>query len=145
MTNEDIVRRYCEAVSRRDFAAAEALRHPQWSCDWPQTGERVTSSEAMRAIAEQYPGGGWEARERRITGSQDEFVVTPSGTLARVGGAGDAWTAEWVNRYPDGSDWYVIDVVELRDGRVIRETTYWAPVFEAPAWRRQWVVPLGAD
>src|SRR5512143_1117062 len=99
MGNEDIVRRYCEAVSRRDFDAAEALRHPRWTCEWPQTGERVTSSAAFREIGEHYPGGGWVSTERRITGSQDEFVVTPSGTIARVAGTGDAWTAEWANRY----------------------------------------------
>jgi hypothetical protein len=97
----------------------------------------------MRAITERYPGGGWQARERRLTGSQDEFVMTPAGTISRIAGAGDAWTAEWVDRYPGGSDWYVIDVLELQDGRVLRETTYWAPVYEAPAWRREWVELLG--
>jgi ketosteroid isomerase-like protein len=143
MTNEEIVRRYCEALARRDFETSEALRHPGWTCEWPQSGERVASSAAMRAITEHYPGGGWQARERRLTGSQDEFVMTPAGTISRIAGAGDAWTAEWVDRYPGGSDWYVIDVLELQDGRVLRETTYWAPVYEAPAWRREWVELLG--
>ncbi len=72
-------------------------------------------------------------------------MLTPAGTIARIAGAGDAWTAEWVDRYSDGSDWFVIAVLELADGRVLRETTYWAPVFEAPARRRQWVVPPGSD
>ena len=47
--------------------------------------------------------------------------------------------AEWVNRYPDGTDWFVVDVVQLRDGKVLRETTYWAQVLDAPPWRRDWV------
>ena len=33
----------------------------------------------------------------------------------------------------------MVSIVEIKDGKVIRETTYWAPPFEAPAWRRPWV------
>jgi len=139
MTNEDTVRRYCDAVATRDHATAEALRHPRWTCVWPQSGERVVSSEAMRAIGEQYPGGGWRSRERRTTGSEDQLVVTPLGQVVSVAGEGDVWTAEWMSTYPDGSEWFVVDIVELKDGRVIRETCYWAQPFEAPAWRRAWV------
>lgn len=139
MTNEDIVRRYCRAVSERDFETAEALRHPAWTCVWPQSGERVTSSEAMRAITEAYPGGGWEAVDLRLSGSDDEIAITPLGQIVRVAGSGNTWTAEWGNRYPDGSDWIVVDIVELKDGRVLRETTYWAAPFDAPPWRRRWV------
>ena len=145
MTNEEIVRRYAEAVSRGDFATAEAFRHPDWVSDWPQSGERVTSSAAMRAITENYPGGVWESHERRLTGSEDEFVVTPSGTMLRVAGAGETWTAEWYTRYPDGSQYFVIVIVQLRDGRIHRETTYFAAPFEAPEWRRQWVELTGPD
>ena len=81
MTNEDIVRRYCTAVSTRDHDTAESLRHRDWQCEWPQSGERVTSSAAMRSISDAYPGGAWEAKERRLRSSEDHYVVTPSGTL----------------------------------------------------------------
>jgi hypothetical protein len=33
----------------------------------------------------------------------------------------------------------VVDLIELRDGLVHRETMYWAAPFEAPAWRAPWV------
>jgi hypothetical protein len=141
MTSEDTVRRYSEAVAARDHAAAERLRHPDWVCDWPQSGERVTSSADMRAIIERYPGG-WRSRERRTVGSEDEFVMTPAGTVVRVAGGGDVWTTEWVVIYADGSEWYVITILELRDGRVRHETAYFAPPFEAPDWRRDWVERL---
>ena len=139
MTREDLVRRYCHALATRDYATAESLRHPDWQCEWPQSGERVTSSEAMRAIGEHYPGGGWEARERRLRGSEDQFVFSPSGTIVGVAGAGDVWTAEWSNLYPNDREYLVVDIIQLRDGRIHRETTYWAEPFEAPEWRRQWV------
>ena len=139
MTNEDIVRRYCTAVATRDYATAESLRHRDWVCEWPQSGERVTTSANMRSIIEAYPGGPWEAQERRLRGSEDQYVVSPSGTLMAVAGAGETWTAEWMNLYPGDREYFVIDIIQLKDGRVIRETTYWAEPFEAPEWRRAWV------
>lgn len=139
MTNQEIVRRYCQSFADRDFAAAETLRAPGWEVHWPQTGERVTSSEALRAIIEAYPGGPWTGVERRLIGAEDSLVVTPLGQVVRIEGNGDTWVAEWVNRYPDGTDWFVIDVIQLRDGRVFRESTYWAQVLDAPPWRREWV------
>lgn len=32
-----------------------------------------------------------------------------------------------------------MSVIELRDGRVVRETDYFAQPFQAPQWRAQWV------
>jgi hypothetical protein len=32
--------------------------------------------------------------------------------------------------------------MELRNGKVVHETQYFADPFEAPAWRRQWVQPI---
>jgi hypothetical protein len=142
MTNQELVRTYCRAVATNDHETASRLRHPDWLSDWPQSGERVTSSADMQAITDNYPGGPWRSRERRTIGSEDELVMTPAGTIVQVAGGGDVWTAEWVNVYPDGSEWFVIDIVELRDGRVRRETLYWAPVLEAPDWRSAWVTRL---
>jgi len=142
MTNQELVQAYCRAVATQDYDTAEQLRHPDWLCDWPQSGERVASSADMRAIGESYPGGAWQSRERRTIGSEDELVMTPAGTIVRVAGGGDVWTAEWVSVYPDGSEWFVVDIVELRDGRVRRETLYWAPRLGAPDWRRDWVKRL---
>src|SRR5688500_15773260 len=56
-TTEEVVRRYAEAIARGDLDAQEALRHPGWSADWPQSGERVTNAGDYRSINEAYPGG----------------------------------------------------------------------------------------
>jgi hypothetical protein len=32
-----------------------------------------------------------------------------------------------------------VNVIELRDGKVVRETDYFAQPFQAPQWRAQWV------
>jgi hypothetical protein len=33
----------------------------------------------------------------------------------------------------------VVDIVEFENGRIRKETRYYAEPFEAPAWRAQWV------
>jgi hypothetical protein len=32
-----------------------------------------------------------------------------------------------------------VSVIELRDGKVAKETDYFAQPFQAPQWRSQWV------
>jgi hypothetical protein len=36
----------------------------------------------------------------------------------------------------------VIVVHQYRDGLVVRETSYYAAPFQAPAWRARWVEPI---
>jgi hypothetical protein len=36
---------------------------------------------------------------------------------------------------------HTIVIHEYRDGRVARETSYYAAPFEAPSWRAKWVEP----
>src|SRR5262245_9212258 len=44
--------------------------------------------------------------------------------------------------YGGGLVSHVANVVEFRDGKIWRETRYYAQPFEAPAWRAQWVERL---
>lgn len=138
-TNEAIVREYATASASNDLEALARLRHPDWTVEWPQSGERVHSHESFAAIVEAYPGGRPRVEVSRIVGSEDRWVVTPGNTVLRVGGAGDFWWSEWQMTYPDGQAYQVVDLIELRDGLVHRETVYWAPPFEAPGWRRPFV------
>ena len=59
--------------------------------------------------------------------------------MVMVAGSGDFWWSEWRVTYPDGEHYLCVDLVELRDGKVWRETVYWATPFDAPAWRSPWV------
>ena len=38
-----------------------------------------------------------------------------------------------------GSRYLGASIIELRDGKVARETDYYAQPFQAPEWRAQWV------
>lgn len=140
MSNDDVVRRYVEATVSGDLDGQTALRHGEWSVGWPQSDERVVDQDAYSQIIRNYPGGAPKSRITRIAGTEDRYVATPSGTIARVAGQGDFWVGEWEVIYPDGVTYLCVDLMELRDDAIWRETVYWAPRFDAPAWRGEWVV-----
>ena len=138
-TNQEVVERYARASAANDTAELDRLRHPDWIVDWPQSGERVRGSGSFAEIVANYPGGRPTTEVSRIIGSEDRWVVTAGNTVLKVVGSGDAWWGEWRMTYPDGQAYHVVDLIELRDGLVRRETVYWAPPFEAPGWRRPFV------
>ena len=135
----DVIERYAAASARLDLVEQARLRHPEWSVEWPQSGERVRGSDHFARIIESYPGGAPTVEVSRIVGSEDRWVLTPGNTVLRVAGSGDHWWGEWTMTYPDGDAYHVVSLMELRDGLVYRERVYWAPPFEAPEWRRPFV------
>ena len=100
------------------------VRHPDRVMEMPQPGERIRGRDAMRAV-------------------QQAFPTPPSLRLRRVVGAGRVWVVEGVN--DSGDDvWHVVLTLELDDdGRIVRDTRYYARPSEPPAWRARWVEPLG--
>ena len=141
-SNEQLVRRYAEAVVARDDNALGLLRLPDWTAEWPQTGERVRGHANDRAILDNWPGGPPSAPVNRVVGAEDRWVVTPSFTVQRVVGSGDFWWATGQVAYSDTSTWLFVVLLELRESKVLREIWYFAPPAEAPAWRAQWVERL---
>jgi SnoaL-like domain len=131
-----IVERYMAAIPA-DVDTLTALQHPDFVEDWPQSGERIRGSSNFRAIQEHY--GETTSEARRLVGTEDRWTVGPTFTPIRVFGAGDTFTVLSLGRYPDGSQYHVIALIELRDGLVWRSTTFFAAPFEAPDWRAQWI------
>ena len=52
---------------------------------------------------------------------------------------GDLAVLEVELTYADGSRYLGASILELRGGKVVRETDYYAQPFPAPEWRAQWV------
>ncbi|MES2211222.1 MAG: nuclear transport factor 2 family protein [Chloroflexota bacterium] len=144
-TNEDIVRAYMRATNDNDLDRLAELRHTDWTSEWPQSGERIRGDANMREIVDHFPGGLPEVRTGRLIGSEDRWVMTPLYSVQRIVGSGDSWWADGTIRYPDGATWFYAAFVELRDGKVYRETEYFAEPFEAPAWRSAFVERMGGD
>jgi hypothetical protein len=95
------------------------LRHEDYVMEMPQSGERIRGRQKMREFQEAYPN-------------------PPSIQLRRVLVRDELWVAELVSDY--GEQVYdVALIIELRDGKMWRDTRYYAEPFEAPEWRAQWI------
>jgi hypothetical protein len=46
---------------------------------------------------------------------------------------------EATSDYEEGATYHVADIIEICDGKILKETRYYAEPFEAPAWRAEWV------
>ncbi len=133
-----IVERYARALPG-DFATLASLRHADFVEEWPQSGERIRGHANYQAIHENYPGGLPDLKPRRILGSEDRWVVTPSFTPLRIIGTGDVYLIHSAGAYAGGDIDQAVVIVELRDGKIAKQTTFFAPAFDAPPWRERWV------
>jgi hypothetical protein len=138
-SNEDVVRAYMDAHAAHDYDAVATYRDADWTTEWPQSGERVRGSANDRAIMDNWPGGLPVGNGLRIVGSEDRWVMTPLLTLQRMTGSGDTWWVDGKAAYPDGTEWFAVVLMELRQGRIYRERWYFGPPLEAPEWRAAWV------
>jgi ketosteroid isomerase-like protein len=110
---------YLKAFETKDMALLDQVYTDDAVQEWPQSGERIVGKPNIRSINENYPG-------------------LPNATIRRVSGSGDVWTVETVLDY--GGDVYnAVSVLEFRDGKVARQTDYFASPFPPPEWRAQWV------
>jgi len=131
---------YLDALTEQDMAALDALLHPDFEDVYPQSGERTRGFANLKAIIENYPGGSLKDQGReRVEGAEDRWVATPTFTVLRIEGTGNVFTGVQRVQYPDGSEWYIVVICEMRDGKAWRMQSYFAPRFEPPDWRAQWV------
>lgn len=138
-SHREIVERYVQAIADFDLDKLEEMQHPDFVEEFPQSGERIRGRENFRKIHENYPGGVPKSEVRGLSGSEDEWVMTPSYTPLRVTGSGDVYTYQGVGHYPNGETWYGVSVIEVKDEKILKQTTYFGQPFEAPEWRAEWV------
>ncbi|MEO8510016.1 MAG: nuclear transport factor 2 family protein [Chloroflexota bacterium] len=93
--------------------------------EWPQSGERIRGRANVMAVNDHYEGA---------TGT------SPKMTLRRLTKPGQTWVAEGTIDYGDGIPVSLVSILEAgADGRIVRQTDYFAAPFPAPEWRQQWV------
>ena len=88
--------------------------------EWPQSGERLRGRDTMRAFQESNAGSRPPRRLRRV--------------LVRQG----LWVVEGVVDYDGGREVDFVLILELREGKVFKETRYYADPFEASEARARW-------
>ena len=137
--NGETVEKFFQVLNKGDWDSMVKLLDADYVWEMPQSGERVRGVENNRAMNENYPGGMPKVETRRITGSQDKWVTTPSWNVLKITGSGDDYTAESLVNYPDGSVWHAVDFFRFREGRILHQIAYFAAPLEAPEWRARWV------
>jgi ketosteroid isomerase-like protein len=113
--------RYVKALTAGDLAGIGELFADDVEIQWPQSGEHFRGKQTCLNVFANYPGGSPRLVEVRR--------VTSDGNLA---------VGEMVLDYPDGKRYQSVAIVETRDGKIARETDYFAEPFPVPEWRIQY-------
>jgi hypothetical protein len=140
--NRAALERMMEIVSSREYDALEEVLHPDFVQEIPQSGERVVGIKNFRKILENLPGEGPGLKitpDPYIAGDEEHYVMTPTFTVVKVEGIGDALTSYVKAKYPDGSDWYIVTFSSYKDGKILKRVDFYAPCFDPPKWRADWV------
>lgn len=109
-----------QAMLERHFAeGSHEMYHDDAIVEFPQSGERFEGVENLHPWRSEYP-------------------AETSFEFRDVRGHGDLWVAEISIAYDGGAPQFGISILELRDGKIARETIYVNEGWEAPDWRAQW-------
>src|SRR5262245_21942944 len=143
-STREVVELYARAMYEADAKTLDTILAEDITEEYPQSGERIRGKANLRAIIQNYPGvdaRGWEGRSKieKVVGEEDRWVTGPDCRALRIVGTGDHFTLQGRIKYPDGSVWHLVSLVELRNGKIFRLTSYFGAPFEAPAWRAKWV------
>jgi hypothetical protein len=111
--------RHWVASDGNDFDVEHEIYRDDAVLEYPQSGERIRGRQHIQASRMAQPNA------KRFT-------------VRRIVGAGDVWVTEFVLSY-DGKPSYVVSVMEFLDGKVARETQYFADPFAPGPSRAQWV------
>lgn len=122
MTDDEIraaLERHWEFAGRDETIAHEVYDEDA-ILEFPQSGERFRGKENFQTWREKYPA---------------ELHMS----IRRLRGAGNFWVSENEITYGEDDTWQTVSILELRDGKVVREAIYFAKPFPAPDWRSSWV------
>ena len=107
------------ASDANDFEAEHQIYGEDAVLEYPQSGERIHGRRNIQASRSAQPN------KKRFT-------------VRRILGAGGLWVTELIITY-DGQQSYSVSIMELKDGKVSRETQYFGDAFEPGPSRAHWV------
>ena len=115
--------RHWAASDVNDFETEHEIYREDALLEYPQSGERIRGRHNIQASRTAQP-------------NSKRFQIR------RIIGMGDLWVTEFILTY-DGKPSYTVSIMEFQDGKVIRETQYFADPFEPGPSRTQWVERVG--
>jgi ketosteroid isomerase-like protein len=123
MTPTETIEKLIAGLNTGDVGVMDEVFHDDALMDWPQFSERIRGGENRRHVYANIP-------------------ALPNITPRRIFGDGDLWIAEASLEYGEGAKYSTVLIFEFRDGRIARETAYWATPAPPAEWRAEWVEPL---
>ena len=117
--NRQAAEGFLAGVANWDAEGIGRLYDPDFTTEWPQSGERVRGLANLRAVMNR-PDGAPMLEESRVSGRDDLWVVEG---LVRYGEEPYRWVA----------------ILEIHDGRIAHVREYWGAPFPAPGWREPFV------
>jgi len=137
MSDVDVaIAQFRKATEKGDMeslaGALDAIAADDFVQEWPQSGERIRGKANLKRINANYSGA---------TGTM------PKAKLRRISGEGNIRTIEMTIDYGDGTPVSYVGIAEFKDGKLAKQTEYFANPFPAPAWRADFVEkmePVGA-
>jgi SnoaL-like domain len=121
-TIREALNRHWASSDANDFDAEHEIYREDAVLEYPQSGERIRTRQNIQNSRAAQPNA------KRFT-------------VSRIVGAGDLWITEFVLAY-DGRPSFTVSIMEFVDGKVARETQYFADAFEPGPSRAQWVEPM---
>jgi len=115
--------RHWEASDAGDFTAEHDIYRADAVLEYPQSGERIRGRDGIR-----------ESRAAQPNAKRFE--------VRRITGAGDLWITELIMTY-DTTPFHAVSIMEFADGKVARETQYFAAPFDPSPSRARWVESIG--
>jgi hypothetical protein len=130
----ELFARFVVALNARDRDTLNSMFHPDFVAEIPQSGEQSRGFASFWAQIEEWPDGSPTAPElpdARLLGDDDRWAITPAYTVVPLSSS-NKFTLLYHSVYPDGTAWFVIVLIELRDEKVFRMENYFAPEIPAP-------------
>ena len=132
---KEFFERWIAALNRFDLDAIEQMVEPDLVSEYTQSGERLNGFTAFREMLESYPGGlpgdGNDVNSAAIIGDEQRWAISPGYTIVPMS-LPNTFVTTIRTSYPDGSHWWVVTLVEMRNDRVARLQSFFAPELPAP-------------
>lgn len=139
MTVSSIAERYSEALFSTDYERLGELRHEDFVARWPQSSEVVHGHDRWVEITRRFPQSegdpGVVSGGEKLTVSRIKTPMPFGPPILAMSGGGDTFTLQGQIKYPDGSQFHVVAICDIENGKVIGETAYFCEPFEPPEWR----------
>ena len=147
-SKQDFFRRYVKAIAETDFEPLQPMIHHRLCWRLSAVGRALQRLSGLQIPAREISG--WPAgRALRRPEHKGARRGRALGNLARLHGSSarvpERFTTVTRAPYPDGSRWWVVSILTMKDDKVWHAETYFAPEFEPPEWRKGMVEIIPRD